>query len=201
MSTPEPITSEKPPRAFPGPISRGLMVLAAFFGAGRGCAAILGPETCRDGWRSSSIGIQGACSWHGGVQSHSLPVLLFGALCAFGLWLVLDADANKREMIARRIANAKHRATQAERERTMLERSEVPCPVCRGGMVRRLSKRGLHKGSYFYGCARFPSCRGALSEGARARLLRNYRAGTAPPPSLPALEHQSPRPPDPQSPQ
>jgi hypothetical protein len=29
---------------------------------------IWGPITCADGWRSSSIGAQGACSHHGGVD-------------------------------------------------------------------------------------------------------------------------------------
>ena len=26
------------------------------------------PTRCEDGWRSPSIGSQGACSWHGGVE-------------------------------------------------------------------------------------------------------------------------------------
>src|SRR4029450_11116080 len=29
---------------------------------------VIGPANCRDGWASSSIGRQGACSWHGGVD-------------------------------------------------------------------------------------------------------------------------------------
>lgn len=29
---------------------------------------LVGPVTCSDGWRSFSIGGQGACSWHGGVD-------------------------------------------------------------------------------------------------------------------------------------
>ena len=30
---------------------------------------LLGPTTCNDGWHSPSIGKQGACSWHGGVNN------------------------------------------------------------------------------------------------------------------------------------
>src|SRR6266481_2486297 len=30
---------------------------------------LLGPTTCSDGWHSPSIGKQGACSWHGGVNN------------------------------------------------------------------------------------------------------------------------------------
>lgn len=29
---------------------------------------VVGPVTCSDGWHSPSIGKQGACSWHGGVD-------------------------------------------------------------------------------------------------------------------------------------
>jgi len=41
-------------------------------------------RSCRDGWRSYSIGIQGACSWHGGVVTIS-------ELTDFG-WIVLVAS-------------------------------------------------------------------------------------------------------------
>ncbi len=38
------------------------------------------PAHCRDGWQSSSIGAQGACSWHGGVAGDpwGIVVLLAG---------------------------------------------------------------------------------------------------------------------------
>jgi hypothetical protein len=41
---------------------------------------------CKDGWRSSSIGRQGACSHHGGVKSNGIYVfliLVFSALLGF----------------------------------------------------------------------------------------------------------------------
>ncbi|MEI8377237.1 MAG: hypothetical protein WCF95_01750 [bacterium] len=37
----------------------------------------LGPLRCNDGWQSYSIGYQGACSHHGGVESRSLEVGYF----------------------------------------------------------------------------------------------------------------------------
>ena len=39
--------------------------------------------------------------------------------------------------------------------------SSVPtCPRCGSGMVRRVARRGANAGGAFWGCSRFPSCRG-----------------------------------------
>lgn len=35
-----------------------------------------------------------------------------------------------------------------------------PCPVCSSPMVKRVAKKGANAGSQFWGCARFPACRG-----------------------------------------
>ena len=37
--------------------------------------SIEGPTVCSDGWASGSIGRQGACSHHGGVQGRWSPTL------------------------------------------------------------------------------------------------------------------------------
>jgi len=36
----------------------------------------------------------------------------------------------------------------------------VTCPKCGGGMVLRTARKGKRPGSRFYGCSRYPSCRG-----------------------------------------
>jgi restriction system protein len=36
------------------------------------------------------------------------------------------------------------------------------CPVCGGAMVRRTARRGPNAGAEFFGCARFPECRGTV---------------------------------------
>lgn len=44
------------------------------------------------------------------------------------------------------------------------KRGSVPlCPVCNSTMVKRVAKRGQHAGSTFWGCRKFPACRGILS--------------------------------------
>ena len=36
------------------------------------------------------------------------------------------------------------------------------CPVCGSGMVKREAKKGKNAGKAFYGCSKFPKCRGVL---------------------------------------
>jgi predicted RNA-binding Zn-ribbon protein involved in translation (DUF1610 family) len=41
----------------------------------------------------------------------------------------------------------------------------VACPKCGSDMVLRESKKGEHKGQKFWGCSRFPGCRGVMKPG------------------------------------
>lgn len=36
----------------------------------------------------------------------------------------------------------------------------LPCPVCAADMKKRLAKRGVNAGQYFWGCVRHPQCKG-----------------------------------------
>jgi hypothetical protein len=47
------------------------------------------PPTCADGWRSPSIGHQGACSYHGGVTSPVGPLLLLLGILAAGFGVMV----------------------------------------------------------------------------------------------------------------
>lgn len=38
--------------------------------------------------------------------------------------------------------------------------SETGCPLCGSPMVKRKAARGNYAGSYFYGCSKYPKCRG-----------------------------------------
>lgn len=38
--------------------------------------------------------------------------------------------------------------------------THVTCPVCNAPMVRRVAKRGSNVGSSFWGCSKYPQCRG-----------------------------------------
>jgi restriction system protein len=37
------------------------------------------------------------------------------------------------------------------------------CPKCGSEMVLRVAKKGLHAGKIFWGCSKFPECRGMVS--------------------------------------
>ncbi len=41
-----------------------------------------------------------------------------------------------------------------------IQSEEVSCPRCASAMVRRMAKRGVNKGNEFWGCSRFPKCKG-----------------------------------------
>ncbi len=43
----------------------------------------------------------------------------------------------------------------------------VECPICKAGMVERYSKNGK-----FFGCSRFPECKGTMPLDKRGRILR-----------------------------
>ncbi len=40
------------------------------------------------------------------------------------------------------------------------------CPRCRSRMIRRIARRGTNAGSTFWGCPKFPNCRGIRAMGA-----------------------------------
>jgi restriction system protein len=39
--------------------------------------------------------------------------------------------------------------------------NQPECPVCKSAMIKRTAKKGPNSGSQFWGCSRFPGCRGA----------------------------------------
>jgi restriction system protein len=46
---------------------------------------------------------------------------------------------------------------------TIGEAAQPTCPRCGSRMVRRLAEQGPHAGEAFFGCSRYPACRGILS--------------------------------------
>ncbi len=75
-----------------GGIAAGIVTL---YGANRIIKDIVGPTHCRDGWASPSIGQNGACSWHGGVDGTAAALFLFLAVplaIGVGLWVMNYLD-------------------------------------------------------------------------------------------------------------
>ena len=59
---------------------------------------VFGPAVCRDGWKSLSIGISGACSHHGGVASRPVFIiaLLFGGVGWFAMKRFSESETKQR---------------------------------------------------------------------------------------------------------
>ncbi len=45
-----------------------------------------------------------------------------------------------------------------------LQADTVTCPKCQSPMVRRMAKQGRNKGKEFWGCTKYPACRGIINE-------------------------------------
>ncbi|MCO5787027.1 restriction endonuclease [Pseudomonas sp. G11-1] len=65
---------------------------------------------------------------------------------------------------------AQHRATPAEpkpAEPDQPAHQPIPenptCPVCSSTMIKRLAKRGANAGNVFWGCSKYPGCRGVVN--------------------------------------
>lgn len=51
-------------------------------------------------------------------------------------------------------------STSAQQSR--LEQEQVFCPKCGAPMIRRVASKGSNAGNAFYGCSKFPACRGII---------------------------------------
>jgi restriction system protein len=54
-------------------------------------------------------------------------------------------------------------AADAKAKEARTTGESVTCPKCGSAMIRRVAKKGSHAGSAFWGCSRFPGCRGTFS--------------------------------------
>ena len=153
--------------------------IIAFFVGLIGCSALLGPAKCNDGWASPSIGLRGACSWHGGVTHTGGLPLFAGLFLAFAVFHFIGQWCGKsrresNEPSTRATSNsafdeADHPPTGstpeivtvvdiADLERRAVRAGVPACPACYQPMIQRTAKRGRNRGSSFWGCRNYPEC-------------------------------------------
>jgi hypothetical protein len=125
-----------------------IVAILVMFGESALVSAVFGPETCRDGWHSPSIGLSGACSHHGGVASRGpLYILLFAAAVGVGFWTYSQLEKWRRR-----------------RDKPQLRRMSAPplelCQICRTQMVLKTVAEGPRKGREYWECFRAPKCKG-----------------------------------------
>jgi restriction system protein len=71
----------------------------------------------------------------------------------------LIAGDELRELV-REARGAKPSPTVAANTAAAPSTSTAGCPVCGSPMMRRQAKRGANAGGHFYGCSRYPACKG-----------------------------------------
>ena len=141
---------------------RVIVGIAVFFILNVAGNGLIGPTRCSDGWASPSIGKQGACSHHGGVnrapQSAVFMVSILGGVIAA---IFVGNNSDNRSDQNKRHPDRSHPSSRGTRE---IDHSGPNCPICGSGMVSRVARKGRHQGQEFYGCSKFPRCKGIVSK-------------------------------------
>lgn len=127
---------------------------------------IIGPVTCNSGWKSPSIGRQGACSHHGGVAGWkgTLPILVSGGAAVW--FYVAFSPKSAGHSVSTRTPQAPIPPNNNQPVRPTVPRTpnnQTRCPKCNASMALRTAKRGRDSGSKFWGCKKYPRCKGTRS--------------------------------------
>lgn len=145
---------------------RGSCALALFVGIGSctGSSAISNAtmysyRACADGWPSHSIGIQGACSHHGGVVTRKIDKrtdVQRYACYALNAASIIGWIAGLSLLVG--LFETKDCVSQSVHVTPPVDTPR--CPRCSRPMIRRRARRGPYAGELFWGCSAYPSCRG-----------------------------------------
>ena len=130
---------------------------------------IIGPVTCSSGWKSPSIGRQGACSHHGGVAGwkSTLPILVSGGAAV--LFYIAFSPKSAGPSVSPRAPQAPippniNQPVRPPVPRTpRTQKNQTRCPKCNAPMALRTARRGRDSGSKFWGCKKYPRCKGTRS--------------------------------------
>lgn len=112
------------------------------------------PPTCRDGWASPSVGLQGACSWHGGVVYSDNSFLIVAGAVA-GLFAAVLVGLGIAVLYDKLNLWPPEKPAPPAIAVRKLPDVYPRCPRCDKAMVLRRGPRGE-----FFGCRRYPKCRG-----------------------------------------
>lgn len=73
-------------------------------------------------------------------------------------------DYTEKFRVAVQCAKATAEAEMEELELTHVENTaEILCPKCGAAMVKRKAAKGINTGNEFFGCSKFPKCRGIVN--------------------------------------
>ena len=112
-------------------------------------------------WRTSKVGVKVIREMLGVMTAKSAD---FGMVVCSGLFTneaMKFARDNKIELIgAKELTELIGTVQKEKRVKQKPSSSQISCPFCKSPMVRRVAKRGKQVGNEFYGCSRYPKCKG-----------------------------------------
>lgn len=118
---------------------------------------------CRDGWNSPSIGRRGACSHHGGVdRSGNVFIFIYAVVSTFVGMGVAESNGVRRieSRYFPKPPPPPPPPPRAPRPHVSPREGDLACPQCGSAMRLRKARFGPRRGKLFWGCSRFPDCRG-----------------------------------------
>ena len=133
---------------------------------GRGAEKVL--VQCKQ-WRALRVGVTVVRELYGAMAAQGAASGIVVTSGTFTPDAVEFASGRNLQLMAGRELHELIRAVRAAEPRPVgmtgprtpgISGDPTGCPVCGGPMVRRTAKRGANAGEGFYGCSRFPLCRG-----------------------------------------
>lgn len=114
-------------------------------------------------WKSAKVGVEKVRALlgsmvsggaHNGIfvtiGSYTQPAIDFGV--QHGIQMI---DGSSLEKII-----GIYPVEEPQHEKSKTNTSSLLCPVCNATMVKRVAKRGSNKGNSFWGCSKYPACKG-----------------------------------------
>src|SRR5690606_31864016 len=121
---------------------------------------LIGGAVCSDGWASPSIGRSGACSHHGGVRTWPYVLIFFVSLVVSSWFHVRRSQGRESDPGDEARLPQPSLGTPATAPKAPTKTENPRCSRCRSNMVLRTASRGRNAGNKFWGCSRYPQCKG-----------------------------------------
>jgi hypothetical protein len=141
-----------------------LKILVAIFVAYIAATVIVsdGRRYCADGTTTNSSG-RGTCSWHGGYGTQQeKKVVNWATLAVLGAWgyfsFLYGRDKHPKPNLPTAPVAAPPRVLPSPGNANPV--SDFRCSRCGGDVRLRIARRGTHAGKKFWGCSRYPRCKG-----------------------------------------
>lgn len=115
-------------------------------------------------WKNAQVGVTLIRELYGVMVAERADRCVFVSSGTFTAEAIAFAEGKPIDLINGRgfaeLVKVLQPAGKATAPQHLVATSVPVCPTCGGSMVRRVAKRGAQAGSEFWGCPRFPECRG-----------------------------------------